>query len=84
MDADEKPISAVDVVKDPDIIFTWANQYILLSDTSITGTFKNLIEAINLMGDKGWEALSIGGDASGRLFALCRNTHYKRKNEPQE
>lgn len=84
MDADEKPISAAEIVKDPDIVFGWMNQYVLLRDTSMTGTYKNLIEAINLIADRGWEALSIGGDYSGNLFALCRNTNYKRKNETQE
>jgi hypothetical protein len=84
MDTDEKPISASDVVKDPNIVFEWMNQYVLLRDSSMTGTYKNLIEAINLLAERDWEALSIGGDASGYLFALCRNTKYKRKNEVLE
>lgn len=81
---DERPVSAVDIVRNPDIVAGFINQYILLRDSSVNGTYRNLIEAINLIAERGWETLSIGGDYSGNLFALCGNTHYKRKIEPPE
>lgn len=79
---DEKlPISATEYVKDPDMCFAWTNYYILLKDTSAMGTYKNMILAVNLLAERGWEAESISGDASGNLFALVKNTHLKRKND---
>lgn len=79
---DDKPISASDIVKNPEIVYQFTNYYVLIKDTSVMATYKNLIEAVNLMAEYGWEAVSIGGDASGNMFALCRNTHFKFKNRP--
>ncbi len=79
---DEKlPISATEYVKDPDMCFAWTNYYVLLKDSSSMGTYKNLNLAINLLAERGWEAQSIGGDATGYFFALIKNTHIKRKND---
>jgi|GEM_PF-1147441 hypothetical protein len=78
---EDEPISAKDFVSDPDDCFTWQNEYVMLRDSSLTGTFKNLILAINLLAARGWETVSVGGDSSQYLFALARNTYAKRKNE---
>ncbi|MGJ3237205.1 MAG: hypothetical protein ACFE0Q_00720 [Anaerolineae bacterium] len=75
-----KPIAAKEIVDDPDQIHHFIQQYVLLKDTSMLMTFKNLIEAINIMGEYGWESVGLSGDSSGNMYALIRNTHYKHKN----
>ena len=40
----------------------------------------NMIEAINIFGDYGWETVSMSVDSSSNMLALVRNTNYKRKN----
>lgn len=79
---DEKPISASDIVKNPDITYQFTNCYILVKDTSILATYKNLIEAVNILAEHGWETVGIANDGSGNMYAMCRNTHYKFKNQP--
>lgn len=78
---EDKPIRATDIVNDPDIIDELTNQYVLIRDSSIMGSYKNLIAAINILGDYGWETVSLSGDANSNMFALCRNPYYKRKND---
>lgn len=78
---ESKTISAAEYVKEPDICFTWTNYYVLLRDNSVMGTYSNLILAVNLLAERGWEALSAGGDASQGMFILVRNTTLKRKND---
>jgi hypothetical protein len=81
MNTDEsKPISAADIVKEPQIILGFLNQYILVRDMSPLSNYKNLIEAINILADYGWESQSIAADASGYMYALVRNSNYKQKN----
>ena len=77
---DTKPISAGDIVKEPQIILGFLNQYVLVRDMSPMFNYKNLIEAINILGEYGWESLSIAADNSGYMYALVRNTNYKSKN----
>jgi hypothetical protein len=81
MNQDEtKPIGAGDIVKEPQIILGFLNQYILVRDMSPMSNYKNLIEAINILGEYGWESQGIAGDAAGYMYALVRNTNYKSKN----
>lgn len=81
MSQDEsKPISAGDIVKEPEMILGFLNQYIFIRDMSPMSNYKNLIEAINILGEYGWESISIAGDAGGYMYALVRNTNYKHKN----
>jgi hypothetical protein len=77
---ESKPIGAVEIVKEPQIILGLANQYILVRDMSPLSNYKNLIEAINILGEYGWESLSIAADATGYMYALVRNSNYKHKN----
>jgi hypothetical protein len=77
-----KPLSSTEIVKDPDSVFRFTNAYIMLHDTSIMGSYKNMIEAMNLLAVRGWETLSIAVD-NGTMYALCRNTHFKHKNEAE-
>jgi hypothetical protein len=78
---DDKPIAATEVVKDPALVYQLGNAYIMLRDTSVMGTYKNMIEAINLLAERGWETVSISLDGAGSMYALCRDTNFKRKNE---
>lgn len=81
---DDKPISAGDIVKNPELVYQFTNYYILIRDTSMMATYRNLIEAINLMAERGWETVSIAGGDGGNMFALCRNTRFKFKNQPAD
>ena len=82
MPDESKPISATEIVDDPGLISTFLNEYVIIKDTSLMGTYKNLIEAINLFGEFGWEAVSMTNDnATGGVMALMRNTRFKRKND---
>ncbi len=79
--ADEsKPVTAKDIVNDPQIIMGFMSEYVMIKDTSMMSSFKNMIEAINIFGELGWETVSMSIDASSTMFALIRNTNYKRKN----
>ena len=79
--ADEtKPITAKKIVDDPNLIMGLVSEYIMLKDTSMMTTYKNMIEAINILGDYGWETISMSVDSSNNMLALVRNTNYKRKN----
>ncbi len=78
---ENKSIPAADIVKDPESIYTLTNQYIMLRELSMMGSYNNTIEAINLLGDVGWEVVQLINDSSGTMYALLRNTQYKRKNQ---
>lgn len=79
--ADEtKPITAKEIVEDPQLIMGFMYEYVMIKDTSMLSTYKNMIEAINVLGDFGWETVSMSVDSSNNMFALIRNTNYKRKN----
>ncbi len=78
---ENKAIQAADIVKDPEVIHGFLNQYILLRETSILGHFSNTLQAMNLLGDFGWEVVTQYQDAGGNLCTLMRNTQYKRKNQ---
>lgn len=81
---ESKPIQAAELVKDPTQIYTLQSEYVIVRDPSMMARFKNMIEAINLLAEYGWETRSISVDSAGTMYALCHNTRYKRKNDPQE
>jgi len=79
--ADEsKPINAKEIVDNPQIVLGFMSEYVMIKDSSMLSTYKNLIEAINILGEYGWETISMSGDAQNNMFALIRNTNYKRKH----
>jgi len=79
--ADEtKPVTAKDIVNDPQLVMGFMSEYIMIKDTSMMSSFKNMIEAINIFGEFGWETVSMSIDSSSTMFALIRNTNYKRKH----
>ena len=76
---DQTPIDASKILEDPTLLDTAENLYVIVRNTSMMGTFKDLIEAINILAERGWEAISISVD-SNVMYALCRSPHFKRKN----
>jgi hypothetical protein len=76
---DQTPIDASKIIEDPSLIDTAENLYVIVSNMSVMGTYKNLIEAINILAERGWETISISID-NGYMYALCRSPHFKRKN----
>lgn len=82
MSDESKPIKAADIVKQPEAVTSLLQEYVMIRDMSMFGGYTNLIAAINIMANYGWETVSMAGDSTtGNMYALCRNTHFKRKNE---
>lgn len=77
---ESKAIAAKDIVDEPEDIYGLIGAYIIIYDTSMTGTFRNLPDALNILYDKGWEVASMSTDTSGRTFVIMKNTQYKRKS----
>lgn len=75
-----KIIKAQQILDEPDAIYQLNRAYIMLTDTSMTMTFSNLMEAVNLLHDAGWDVNSMTNYGS-YMFVMMQNKHYKRKNE---
>jgi hypothetical protein len=76
---DQTPIDASKILEDPTLLDTAENLYVIVRDMSVMGTYKNLIEAINIMAERGWETLSISIE-NNYMYGLVRSPHFKRKN----
>ena len=76
---DQSPIEASKILEDPTLLDTAENLYVVLRNSSMLGTFKDLIEAINILAERGWETVSISAEST-TMYALCRSPHFKRKN----
>lgn len=76
---DGKAIAAKDIVNQPDDVFRLNRAYIMLLDTSMSNTFSNMVDAINVLHDAGWEVESMAS-YSYTMHVIMRNTNYKRKN----
>lgn len=76
---DSKSIKAQQILDNPDSIYSLERAYIMLTDTSMTMSFSNLMEAINLMHDAGWEVNTMSTYGS-YMFVLMKNLNYKKKN----
>lgn len=76
-------VSAKDFNNDPDMCFDWGVDYVMLQDVSLTGNFKNMIQAINHLSQRGWEAVSMTSDGS-QMMTLMHIKTRKRKNEELE
>lgn len=77
---ESRPISAKDIIADPDAVMAFTNFYIMVSDSSVTGSHTSMIEAINLLAERNWEVVGLSSDNS-RMVAVCKNLRRKRKNE---
>ncbi|PJF38166.1 MAG: hypothetical protein CUN55_18385 [Phototrophicales bacterium] len=63
------PIRAADIVDNPDTLQTLEERYIIIYDSSWGGTFRNMIKAINILDQYGWETKSIA-HSQGVMYAL--------------
>lgn len=76
---ESKVIKANDIVENPDAVYGLMRSHVMITDTSMNATFSNLMDAVNIMYDAGWEMTAMDYD-SGYMFAMMKNTNYKRKN----
>ncbi len=72
-------IKAKDVVDNPDDVRTFSRAYVMVTDTSMNYTFTNLMDAINIFHDYGWDVHEIEAESTV-MFALFKNPNYKRKH----
>ncbi|MEO1287893.1 MAG: hypothetical protein AAFV93_08995 [Chloroflexota bacterium] len=70
-----KPIQAQKIIGNPQSCLTFEQQYILLKERDSS----SIIQAINILGDYGWDTVSLTVEGTA-IYALVRNTNYKRKN----
>lgn len=75
-----KAIKAKNIVENPDDAYSLSRSHIMLTDQSINATFSNMVDAINIMYDLGWEVVSSTYSQSNFMFVLMKNSNYKRKN----
>lgn len=77
----EAPIfHAMDIMKKPDKLQNLNVKYAIIYDHSIKGEPKNIIKAINLAADLGWECVNItaststwmGGSTANWIYALIK------------
>lgn len=77
---DSKTIKAGDIVREPDAVYSFTSAYILLLDTTFSGNLNNLILAVNILADAGWEIGELEVEGTN-AYVMCRNPNYKRKRE---
>jgi hypothetical protein len=76
---DTKAIAAKDIVNQADTVYALNRAYIIITDTSMTYTFSNMVDALNILYDAGWEVDGMSS-ADYAMQVILRNTNYKRKN----
>lgn len=75
-----KPIKVSDLLNELDALHDIPQNYIMLSDTSINGTFLKMIEAVNVIDEHGWEIVGISDGGDGMtMYAMARRI-IKAKN----
>ncbi|MFN8374566.1 MAG: hypothetical protein U0694_17020 [Anaerolineae bacterium] len=68
-----KPIKASDLLLEVDALHEFPQNYILLSDSSIGGTYLKFIEVVNVLDQHGWEIVGISQAADGMtMYGLAR------------
>jgi hypothetical protein len=72
-------IKAREVVDNPDDIRGFTRAFVMVTDTSMNYTFTNLMDAINIFYEYGWEVHEIETETN-QMFVLFKNPDYKRKN----
>jgi hypothetical protein len=75
-----KAIKAKNIVDNPDDAYALNRSHIILSDQSVGATFSNMVDAINIMYDFGWEVVSSTTNTNSFMFVIMKNDNYKRKN----
>jgi hypothetical protein len=76
---DSKAIPAKDIVNQVDAVYALNRAYIIVTDSSMTYSFANMVDALNILYDAGWEVDSMSV-ADYAMQVILRNTNYKRKN----
>jgi hypothetical protein len=72
-------MKAKEVVDNPDDIRGFTRAFVMVTDTSMNYTFTNLMDAINIFYEYGWEVHEIE-TMTNQMFVLFKNPDYKRKN----
>jgi hypothetical protein len=76
---DTKAIAAKDIVNQADAVYALNRAYIIITDSSMTYTFSNMIDALNILYDAGWEVDGMT-TVEFAMQVIMRNSKYKRKN----
>jgi len=76
---ESKSIKAKDIVDDPDSVYGLMRSHMLLVDTSMTTSFSNMVDAIEILVNAGWDSVNMAYD-SGTMIVMMKNLNYKRKN----
>ena len=66
-----KPLKAADIVDNPAALQSISQNYVIIFDPSWGGTFLNMITAINLLDEHGWETKGIA-HSQGVMYALAQ------------
>jgi excinuclease UvrABC ATPase subunit len=77
---ESKAIKAKEIVDNPDDVFALNRSHIMISDQSVGATFSNMVDAINILYEFGWEVVTSTYSANNFMFVVMKNTNYKRKN----
>lgn len=80
---ESKAIKARELVKSPKDIGRLTRPYVMLTDSSVNDTFDNLMDAIAMFADYGWEVTDMTTE-SMVMYVLLKNPHYKRKHRPDD
>ena len=80
----EASIEATKIVEDPTRLDRMNAAYVLVRDTSMMGTFKNLMDAVNMLAERGWVVINMTNNESGTIHVMMRNTYFKQKNQPTD
>ncbi len=77
-------IEASKIVEDPSRLDRTDYAYVLVRDSSMMGTFKNLMDAVNLLAERGWTVVTMINNESGTMHVMLHNPHFKQKNRPSD
>lgn len=75
---ESKSINAKEINNDPDAVYGLSRPYVLIRDESITGSFSELMDALHVLKDAGWNAIQMSFTGTS-MMVLVENTNYKRK-----
>ena len=75
-------IEASKIVEEPSRMDRMDAAYVLLRDTSMMGTYKNLMNAVNMLAERGWQVINMVNNESGTIHVMLHNTYFKQKNQP--
>lgn len=77
-------LEASKIVENPAYLDGTSCLYVLVRDSSMTGTFKNLMDAVNILAERGWEVINLATHNNTTFHVLLRNPYLKQKNQHDE